>query len=209
MLLLRILDDLRRRVLVHRRVLGSLCAAGAVWMVVSAVAAPPPAPVPVWTASHALPSGAVLARDDLARSRYLTGSVPPAATRSVADVLGRTLATPLGVGEPLTAGHLVGSGPLRGYPGRAAVAVRIPDAEVVGLLTPGQRVSLVASDPQGGNAPERVVEDAAVLAVPHASEAVGTGTLGGRLVVFAVPEARADDLAPAATSRYLSVVWTR
>src|SRR4051812_9338633 len=140
MLLLRILDDLRRRVLVHRRLLGSLCAAVAVWLVVSAVAAPPPPTVPVWTASHDLPSGAVLARDDLARSRYLPGSVPADATRSLDAVLGRTLATPLGAGEPLTTAHLAGSGPLRGYPGRAAVAVRIPDADVVGLLTPGQRV---------------------------------------------------------------------
>jgi len=68
-------------------------------------------------------------------------------------VLGRTLATPLGTGEPLTPAHLTGRERLVGYPGRVAVAVRIPDADVAALLTPGQRVALVASDPQGAREP--------------------------------------------------------
>jgi len=209
MLLLRLVDDLRRRVLVHRRLLGSAFAAVAVWLVVSAATDPPAATVSVWTAARDLPSGTVLTRDDVVRTGYAPGSVPAAATRTLSGLLGRTLATPLGAREPLTAAHLAGATALSGYPGRAAVAVRIPDADVVSLLTPGQRVSLVASDPQGGSEPERVVEDAAVLAVPHASAGAGAGALGGRLVVFAVPEFRADDLAAAGTSRYLSVVWTR
>ena len=209
MLLLRLLDDLRRRVLVHRRLLGSAFAAAAVWLVVSAATDPPPARVPVWTAARELSSGTVLTRADVVRTGFAPGSVPAGATRALGTVLGRTLATPLGAGEALTAAHLTGATALSGYPGRSAVAVRIPDADVVSLLTPGQRVSLVASDPQGGTEPERVVDDAAVLAVPHVSTGAGPGTLGGRLVVFAVPDARADDLAAAGTSRYLSVVWTR
>src|SRR3954453_811296 len=184
MLLLRILDDLRRRVLVHRRLLGSAFAAVAVWLVVSAATDPPAGTVPVWTAAHDLPTGTVLSRGDLVRTGYAPGSVPAAAAHTLTGVVGRTVATPLGAGEPLTAAHLAGATALSGYPGRSAVAVRIPDADVVSLLSPGQRVTLVASDPQGGSEPERVVEDAAVLAVPHASSAVGAGALGGRLVVF-------------------------
>lgn len=205
----RLLDDLRRRILVHRRLLGSAFAALAVWIVVQAATAPPPPTVPIWTATHDLPSGTVLGRDDLTRTPYAPGSVPAAAVRSLAGVTGRTLATPLGAGEPVTAAHLVGRGRLAGYPGRAAVAVRIPDADVVSLLTPGQRVALVASDPQGGNGPERIVEDAAVLAVPRVSARGAPGVLTGRLVVFAVPAAEADQLASAGTTRYLSVVWSR
>jgi len=213
---LRLLDRVRRRVLVHRRVLGALCAGVAVWLVVEATAAPPPATVPVWTAARDLPSGTVLDRRDLARAAYAPRSVPLAAVRSDAEaqaLVGRTLATPVGAGEPLTAAHLAGAERLAAYPGRAAVAVRLPDPGVAALLTPGQHVAIVASDPQGGRAPERLVDDAAVLAVPRdpTGGAAGglTGGLSGRLVVFAVPEERAEEVAAAGTTLYLSVVWSR
>jgi Flp pilus assembly protein CpaB len=206
---LRALDHLRRRLLLHRRLVGASLAALATWLVVQAATAPPPTTVPVWTASHDLRSGTVLTRADLSRTGFAPGSVPAAAVESPAAVLGRTLATPLGRGEPLTPAHLTGSSALAGYPGRSAVAVRIPDADVVGLLTPGQRVALVATDPQGGRPPEQVADDAVVLVVPRASGSAGGGALTGRLVVFAVPSAAAGDLAGAATSRYLAVVWNR
>lgn len=206
---LRVLGDLRRRVLVHRRLLAGLLAAVAAWVLAQAATAPPPPTEPVWTAARDLPSGSVLDRDDLTRAAFAPGTAPEAAVRSIADVVGRTLATPLGSGEPITAAHLAGAERLAGYPGRSAVAVRIPDADVAGLLTPGQRVALVATDPQGGGEPERVVDDAAVIAVPRASGTAAGGALTGRLVVFAVPADRADDLAAAATTRYLAVVWSR
>ena len=209
---LRLLDRARRRILVHRRVLGALCAGVAVWLVVETTAAPPPATVPVWTAARDLPSGTVLDRHDVARAAYAPGSVPPAAVRSGGEMralIGRTLATPLGVGEPLTPAHLAGAERLAGYPGRVAVAVRLPDPGVAALLTPGQRVAIVASDPQVGLAPERIVDDAAVLAVPRDSPDGPAGGLTGRLVLFAVPSDRAEAVAAAGTTRYLSVVWSR
>lgn len=207
---LRLIDRVRRRILVHRRVLGACCAAVAVWLVVQAATAPPPQTVPVWTAAHNLPSGVVLSRDDLTRTGFTPGSVPAHAISSLRLALGRTLATPLGTGDPITPAHLVGAERLTGDPGRAAVAVRIPDPAVAELLSPGQRVALVASDPQGTRPPERIAEDAAVVAVPRATGAdAGPGALGGRLVVFAVPADEADDVASAGASRYLSVVWSR
>lgn len=205
----RVLSDLRRHLLVHRRLVGALLAALATWLVVQAATAPPPGTVPVWTAAADLPSGTVLTRDDLARTGFARDSVPASAVRSPAAVLGRTLAIPLGRGDPITPAHLTGSDALAGFPGRSAVAVRIPDADVAALLTPGQQVALVATDPQGGRPPERLVEDATVLAVPRASGGTSAGSLSGRLVVFAVPAERSDEIAAAATSRYLAVVWNR
>lgn len=206
---LRVLDDVHRRVLVHRRLLGAVLAAIAIWLVAQAATAPAPTTTPVWTAAHDLASGTVLTRGDLARTGFAPDSVPAAAIRSAQAVVGRTLATPLGAGEPVTAAHLAGAERLAGYSGRAAVAVRIPDPDVVTLLTPGQRVALVATDPQGGQPPERVAEEAVVLAVPKAGTESGSGTLSGRLVVFAVPDDLADRVVSAGTTRYLSVVWTR
>jgi len=206
---LLVLVDLRRRVLVHRRLLAALLAAAATWLVVQAATAPPPATTPVWTAARDLPSGTVIARADLARTSFAPGSVPAGAVRSPDSVVGRTLATPLGAGEPITAAHLTGAERLAGYPGRSAVAVRIPDGDVVALLTPGQRVTLVATDPQGGQQAETVADDAAVLAVPKAGSDPGATALGGRLVVFAVPTDEAASVLSAGTSRYLGVVWNR
>ena len=206
---LLVLFDLRRRVLVHRRLLAALLAAAATWLVVQVATAPPPASVAVWTAARDLRSGTVLTPDDLVRVDFAPGSVPAAVVRSPRTVVGRTLATPLGRGEPLTTPHLAGSERLAGYPGRSAVAVRIPDADVVALLTPGQRVSLVATDPQGGQAPQTVAADAAVIAVPRPGRDAGPTALGGRLVVFAVPSGEAGRVLSAGTSRYLGVVWNR
>jgi Flp pilus assembly protein CpaB len=209
MLTVHLLDDARRRVLVHRRLLGGLFAALAVWLVVQAATEPQPPTEPVWTAARDLPTGTVLGRSDLRLTGFAPGTAPAAAVRTLDAVVGRTLATPLGAGEPITPSHLTGVERLAGYPGRSAIAVRIPDGDVVALLTPGQRVALVASDPQGGQQPERVAEDAAVLAVPKPDSGVGPSTLTGRLVVFAVPREEADDVVAAGTTRYLSVVWTR
>jgi Flp pilus assembly protein CpaB len=206
---LLVLFDVRRRILVHRRPLAALFAAAATWLVVQAGTTPPPASVPVWTAARDLRSGTVLAADDLVRAEFAPGTVPAAAVRSRSAVVGRTLATPLGRGEPVTTPHLAGSERLAGYPGRSAVAVRIPDADVVSLLTPGQRVSLVATDPQGGQEPETVAADAAVVAIPRPGRDAGPTALGGRLVVFAVPSGEAGEVLAAGTSRYLGVVWTR
>lgn len=206
---LRVLADLRRRVLVHRRALGALLAGLAVWVVVGASTAPPPPTTPVWTAARDLPGGTVLTRNDLTRTGYAPASVPRAAIRSTGAVVGRTLATPLGAGEPVTTRQLVGAEPLADYPGRAAVAVRIPDADVVGLLTPGQHVALVASDPQGARPPERLVDDAVVLSVPRPSRTAASSALTGRLVVLAVAADRADAVAAAGALLFLSVVWNR
>lgn len=208
MLPLRHFDDLRRRILVHRRPVGALLAALTVWLVVHATTAPPPPTTPVWTAERDLPSGTVLAREDLRQVGFAPGSEPASAVDSLEAAVGRTLATPLRRGEPVTRTDLSGSGRLTGYPGRDAVAVRIPDADVVALLTPGQRVALVATDPQGAQPAERIVDDAAVLSIPK-QPATPSATLTGRLVVVAVPADRVEDLAAAATSRFLTVVWSR
>ena len=205
----RVLADLRRRVLVHRRLLAALFAATATWLVAQSAAAPPPATTAVWTAARDLRGGTVLTRADVARTGFAPGSVPAASVRSVDDLLGRTLAAPLGRGEPITSTDLTGAERLAGYPGRSAVAVRVPDADVVALLTPGQHVALVATDPQGGQSAEIVAGDAAVLAVPRAGRDSGPAALGGRLVVFAVPTGDAGAVLAAATSRYLGVVWNR
>lgn len=208
---LHVLHAARRQVLIRRRTLAALCAALAVWSAIDALTVAPPAEVALVTAAHDLDSGTVLAASDLRRTRFSPGSVPADAARDPGRLVGRTLLTPMARGEPLSRRHLLGTGALVGYPGLCAIGLRIPDEDVVGLLDPGDRVDLVASDPQGDHDPERLVRDAVVLALPEPDpDAARTGVASaGRLVLFAVPREDAEHIAAVANSLFLTVIWNR
>jgi pilus assembly protein CpaB len=169
---------------------------------------PLPAGENVWTAARDLPSGTVLDRADLVAMKFAVGTAPRAA-HQLGALLGRTLGTPLGAGEAATVRQMVGTDQLAGYPGRSAIGVRIPDAEAVGLLRAGDRVDLVASDPQHHRPGYPLVQDAIVLAVPTSAPNRSGPELTGRLVVFAVPADQATAIATAATSLFLTVIWNR
>lgn len=205
----QVLDQLRRRVLIHRRGLAALCAGLVVWLCIDAASAAPPALVPVWTAARELPSGTVLKAGDFRRTGFAPGSVPAGHAPDVRALVGRTLTVPLGPGDVVSRSQVLGSSRLAGYPGRVAIALRIPDPDAVALLHPGDQVDLVASDPQQEREPERLATGAVVLTVPRASSGSAGSGLGGRLVVFAVPAAEADHIAGAGSTLFLSIIWSR
>ena len=198
-----VLRPVRRAVLARRRLLAALLTAVAVAAGLQAAAAPPPARVPVTVAARDLPSGAVLTDADVRTVGFAPGSVPEGA---VADAAGRTLAAPLRAGEPVTDLRLVGPALTEGYPGLAAVPVRLPDAGVAGLLTVGDRVDLVAADPQGGAA-SVVAAGAPVLALPADDGEPGATGLGGRLVVLGVPPSDVPLVADASARTFLTVAF--
>ncbi len=206
--LLRLFRRLQRTVLLHRRPLAAVAAGGAVLVGLQAAAPPPPATVTVWTAARDLPGGATLAADDLVASHFAPETVPAGVVRRPSAVIGRTLATPMTRGEPLTRVNTLSRGLLSGYPGATAVPLRITDADVVRLLRVGDRVSLVVADPDGRRAPSRLVDDVPVIAIPEVHESLGAGT-PGRLVVAAIPSTRASDVAAAAATSILIPVWSR
>lgn len=208
---LELLEHVRRQVLIRRRTLAALCAALAVWLGFDTLTAPPPAGISVVTAARDLTSGTALEPGDLTRTRFAPGSVPSRALRDPQRLVGRTLLAPMSRGEPLTSRRLLGAGVLAGYPEHSAVGLRIPDEDVAALLEAGDRVDLVASDPQDGRDGERLVRDAVVLAVPDPDpHAARTGAQsGGRLVLFAVPSEDVAHVAAVASSDYLSVIWNR
>ncbi len=204
---LSLLHRARRRVLVHRRTLAALCVAAAAVLALRTLTGAPPPTTPVWTARHDVASGTVLRAQDFRRTGYAVGSAPPGSVRDLDRVVGRTLATPLEAGEPVSVRKLVGRSRLAGYPGRAAVAVRLPDVALATLLKPGDVVDLVQSDPRNATA-RRIVQGAVVLTVV---DEPGTGALtagsDGRLVVFAVHEAEVEVLSAAPAAGFLTVVW--
>jgi pilus assembly protein CpaB len=205
----RRLVSLRRRLLLHRRSLAAVSAGAAVLIGLQAVSPAPPRRIEVWTASRVLPAGAIVQRTDLVRTAFAPDSVPDGAVRDPAEVVGRTLAAPVARGEPLTGLRTVGPGLLRGYPGATAVPLRITDADTVGLLRVGDRVSIVAADPDGRQAPSELLHDVPVVAVPAEERGGSTSSTPGRLVVVAVASSEATDVAARAAAAILIPVWNR
>ena len=193
-----------RRVLARRRPLAALCAALAVLTAVRAASAEPYPTVEVVVAAADLPGGTTVAPQDLHRETFRADSLPAGAVASAGDAVGRVLAAPVRQGEALTDLRLVGPGLLDGYPGLVATPVRIADAASVALLRVGDRVDLVAADPEGRSA-QPVARGAPVVAVPRAASLDQDLQVGGLLVV-AVPEEQALTLARLAVSHVLSYV---
>lgn len=202
----RLLRAVRRAVLRRRRLLAAALTAVAVGAGLHAAAPPPPERVALTVAARDLPAGAVLAPGDLAQASVAPGTLPAGVVDSP---LGRTLAAPLRSGEPVTDVRLVGPALAAAYPDRDAVPVRLPDAGMAALLRAGDRIDLVAADPQGSGA-RVVAADVPVLAVPRpTSEPSATGDLGGRLVVLAAEPGDVPAIADAAVRSFLSYAYSR
>src|SRR3954452_12489027 len=189
----------RRAVLARRRLLAAALTATAVAAGVPAVAAPPPAEISVLVAARDLPAGTVLTPGDLTSAAFAPGSVPAGLAP---DASGRTLAAPMRAGEPVTDARLVGPALTEGYPGRAAVPVRLPDAGMAGLLRVGDRIDLVSADPQGASA-EVVAADVPVLALPDTPTEVGAAGLTGRLVVVGAERGDVSRIADASVRTFV------
>lgn len=205
--LLRPLRRLRRAVLARRRPLAALLLALSVATALQAQNAPPPPVTRVLVAARDLQPGATLTAADVRHSGFAPDSVPSGTLRA-ADALGRATVGPVRAGEPLTDARLLDAGLLARYPGAVAAPVRIGDAAAVDLLRVGDRVTLLAADPQGAGPAEPVAVDVPVLALPRARRA--DPALGsGALVVLALDDLTAREVAGAATRAFLSVVLVR
>ncbi len=198
---------IRRTILARRRLLAALCAGLAVAAALQANAAPAAPRTPVLVAARDLPAAAVLRAGDLTTRGFAPDSVPHGVVDPAAAV-GRTTVGPVRAGEPVTDARLLGRSLLAGYPGAVAAPVRIGDPGAAGLLRVGDRIDLIAADPQGRTGPRVLAHDVPVLALPH-RDASGTDLVSGALVVVAVPEPTAQDLAAAAVSSFLSLTISR
>lgn len=195
----------RRSVLARRRPLAALSAAAAVAAGLQAAAAPPAEKTLVLTAARDLPSGTVLVPGDLEAVPFAPDTVPSGVVASRSAAVGRTTAGPVRAGEPITDVRMVSGSLLTAFPGRVATPVRIGDPAAVALLEVGDRVDVLAADPQGRTEAVVVAEDTPVIAIPRSAKSPSVATPGA-LVVLATSEETARRLATASVARYLSVV---
>lgn len=200
--------ELRVRILVHRRGLAALCAAGAVWAGVQTLAPPPDAGVTVQVAARDLSAGTVLAAEHLETRTFATGTAPDGLLEAP---VGRALAAPVTRGEAMTTARMVSPGLADHLDGRTGVPVRLDDPDVARLLRVGDRVDAVAVDPASGE-PARVARSAVVLSLqPEPSPGQRTGLARGpegRLVLLAVRGEEADAVAGAAVTSTIQVLFS-
>lgn len=203
----RRLRRLRRSVLRHRRPLAAVLAGLAVASALQASAAPTAPTVQVLVAAHDLAPGTALTRDDLATGSFRPGSVPEG-TLARHQAVGRRVVGPVRAGEPLTDVRVLDTALLARYPGASAVPVRLGDAEAAALLRVGDRVTLLAADPQARGPAVAVAEDAPVLALPR-PRGDRPELTGGALVVLALDPGTARVVAGAAGRSFLSAAVVR
>lgn len=199
--------------LAHRRLLAFLLTAAAVVGGLEAAHPAPPTTVTMAVAAHDLPAGAVLSRGDLASVEVAPGDVPDDV---VAHPIGATLAAPVRRGEPVTDVRVIGPDLTTGHPELTAVPVRFADADMAGLLHPGDRIDLYATDPANGHT-TAVATDALVLGLPPASTGADssargagngvTNALGGRLVIVGVTASSVETVTSAGVGGFLTFAY--
>jgi len=198
----------RRAVLARRRPLAAVFAALAVLVTLRAHSAPPPPTTAVLTAARDLPAGTVVSAGDLASREFAPATVPDKVVGSLDVAVGRTTTGPIRAGEPITDVRLLAAGLLDGYPGSVAAPVRIGDPGAARLLRVGDRITLLAADPQGEVEPVEAARDVPVVALPRTHG--GTlSTTSGALVVVAVAPDTARTLAGLGVSSFISAVIVR
>lgn len=199
--------QVRRAILARRRLLCALCLAGAAFATLRTLAPAPPDTVSVLVAARDLPAGATVAGDDLT-----TVDLPPEAlpdhAASASYAVGRTLASPVRRGEPLTDARLVGASLLEGYPGRVAVPLRLPDRVAADLLRVGDHIDLLATDQRTGST-TLVGGDMPVIAMPQETASTATNSGLGRLIVLGVTSGMSENVASAAATQHLTATISR
>lgn len=203
-----LLRRIRRAVLARRRLLAAVFAALAVATALRANAEPPPSHVPVLVASHDLPAGARLSAEDVSTAGYAPGTVPDGVVESASAAVGRTTVGPVRAGEPITDVRLLGAGMLSRHPAAVAAPVRLGDRATVHLLRVGDRIDILAADPHGSGPAVLAASDVPVLAIPPARDA-GAGLTRGGLILVAVSDETARELAGYAVTSFLSAVIVR
>lgn len=199
----RRLHALRRSILARRRPLAAVLVALAVLIGLRTTVGPGPETVEVPVAAHDLAAGERLTASDVVLTEWPVSLAPDGLTSAVT---GQVLAAPLRAGEAVTDLRFVGSDLARSHPDLTVLPLRLPDAAVVELLEPGDRVDLGAVDPESGESRE-LATDVLVLAIPPAGTA--DSTLTGRLIVAGISPVRAPVVSSATLREFLTVAYSR
>jgi len=197
-------ETISRLVLRHRRPLAALFAGLAVLLALGALRAEPPGRAVV-VAARDLASGTVLGADDVRHVQLPESAVPAHSTADVDAVVGRTVAGPMRRGEVVTDRRILHADRMSGFPaGTVLATVRLADADALSSLGVGDRVDVVAVDPDGGAEAEVIARHVEVVTLPRTDD-----DSGGVPVGVATTQENALRLAERALDARLSVLASR
>lgn len=195
------MEKISRLVLRHRRPLAALFAGLAVLLALGALRAEPPGRAVV-VAARDLASGTVLDDDDVRRATLPESAAPAHSTHRIDNVVGRTVAGPMRQGEVITDRRVVRADRMSGFPaGTVLATLRLADADALSSLGIGDRVDVVAVDPEGGADTEVVARGVEIVTMPRVDDASGGVPVG-----VATTEDAALRLAERALDARLSVL---
>lgn len=200
--------DFIRLISWHRRKLAVLAAMSAAALGITAATPDPPPTKAVVVAAHRLTGGQRLTAADLTTQDFGIDAIPADAITAAAPILGRTLVAPLSEGSVLTSVSVLSTRP-ESAAGLVITPLRVTDAAVIALLRVGDRVDVVASDPESGSA-QVIAEQVRVVTIPRSSG--GSGGLGSSdrdtesLLLVEVDREQATALADAAARSQISLL---
>jgi Flp pilus assembly protein CpaB len=185
------MDRTQRFVFEHRRLLAAAFAGLAVLTALSALRQQPDG-ASVLVARHDLRSGHVLTASDLR-----TTTVPPAARPSHSlgreAAIGRRVAGPMRAGEAVTDYRVLQDDALSGYADDAVLTtIRVDRADGLTGLHVGDRVDVIAVDPDGESKAEIVARAVEVVTLPPSrddTEVVSVGIVTTEKVALALATA--------------------
>jgi len=194
------MDTLHRLVFEHRRLLAAISVGLAVLAALSALRESP-AGTRIVVTSRDLTSGHVIRASDLATRLLPAGSVPDHRL-SRSDAVGRRVAGPMRQGEPLTDYRVLRPDALEAYgPDVVLATVRVAEADGLTGVQVGDRIDVIAVDPNGESKATVVARKVEVVTIPAAA-----GTNDATPLGIVTSEQVALALATAALESRFSVV---
>ena len=164
------MDTINRFVFEHRRLLAAAFAGLTVLAALSALSSSP-AGTSVVVASRDLPSGHVVSRSDVRLVAMPTDVVAHHSLTRTDTAVGRRVAGPMRAGEVVTDRRVLEPDVLSGYGADAVLtSVRIADAGSLTGIHAGDRVDVVAVDPEGQAEPTVIARRVTVATVPAAGD---------------------------------------
>lgn len=160
-------------------------------------------------AAHDLSPGQVLGAADVDIVDRAPDALPEGAITDIARVLQQTVTGPVRRGEMITDLRLLGprsAAAAAGVPDARLVPIRLPEAALTDLIREGDRVDVLAADPERTDLqPQASTLATGATVVLVSSPTRGRTGAGDRVVLIALPAAQAAAVAAASLTRTVTV----
>jgi Flp pilus assembly protein CpaB len=179
----------------YRRSISAILAGLSVVIIISSLAPKPGAEVLV--ASKDLPAGSKLTANDFSAGQIAENQMWSTVISSPDQLVGKTLARPLALNQPISASDLVSSALLAGLPANyVAISLPLHSSTNFSLLSPGAQVDIYTASTDGLNSGVLVASRAIILSIGSAANttmfSAGSSTNG---IIVAVDSVAAIGIA--------------